>query len=107
MLAMARDLEGGFTRKSQELGDKAKFADAVQSLFPAEMRQQLAQAGTNEVGFIQYLTKLQRFSSEDPVNYIRYAMQNLKVRPEQLFPRPANRNSRSRHSNSRPNWTTC
>lgn len=86
MLALARDLEGGFTRKSQELGDKARFADSVQQLFSPELRQQLAQQGANEVGFIQYLTRLQAFSAHDPVSYVRYAMQNLGVRPEQLFP---------------------
>lgn len=86
MLAMARDLEGGFTRKSQEVGDKVKYADAVRGLFSPEMRQQLAHVGTDEVGFIQYLTRLQQMSARDPVGYIRYAMDSLRVSPEHLFP---------------------
>lgn len=84
MLALAKDLEGGFTRKSQELGDKAKFADAVKGLFDDRTRQALAQKGSDEVGFIQYLTNLQRFSADRPADYIVYAMKQLGVRPEHL-----------------------
>jgi len=32
-LKLSRNLEGGFTRKSQELSDKAKFAESVRGLF--------------------------------------------------------------------------
>ena len=35
---LAKDLEGGFTRKSQELGDKARYADAVRGLIDDQTR---------------------------------------------------------------------
>ncbi len=40
-LKLAKNLEGGFTRKSQELSDKAKFADSVRGLFDDQTRNQL------------------------------------------------------------------
>ena len=36
---LAKDLEGGFTRRSQELSDKAKYADAVRTLIDDATRQ--------------------------------------------------------------------
>ena len=82
--AISKDLEGGFTRKSQELSDQSKFADSVRGLFADHQRQQLAQAGLDEVGGIRYLMQLQDYASRDPVNYIRWAMQNTGVTPEHL-----------------------
>jgi hypothetical protein len=88
MLKLAKNLEGGFTRKSQELSDKARFADQVSGLFDADTRTQLKRAGTSEAGAIKYLLDTQRFASRDPVGYVRWAMQNLGVTPETLFDAP-------------------
>jgi hypothetical protein len=83
-LKLAKNLEGGFTRKSQELSDKAKFADSVRGLFDDTTRQQLQVSGTDEVGYIRYLDSLQKFATQKPVEYVKWAMQNLRVTPEQL-----------------------
>jgi hypothetical protein len=77
-------LEGGFTRKSQELSDKAKFADSIRGLFDDQTRHQLQISGTDEVGYIRYLDSLQKFATQKPVEYVKWAMQNLRVTPEQL-----------------------
>jgi hypothetical protein len=84
ILKLAKNLEGGFTRKSQELSDKARFADTVRGLFDESTRAQLRRVGTDEIGAIQYLTKLQTFASQRPAEYVVWAMQNLKVRPEDI-----------------------
>jgi hypothetical protein len=87
MLKLAKDLEGGFTRKSQELSDQAKYATTVRSLFNDSDRAQLQQAGTDEVGVIRYLLGVQRFATQQPKEYVKWAMQNLGVKPEDLgFP---------------------
>lgn len=83
-LKLAKNLEGGFTRKSQELSDKAKFADSVRGLFDDQTRNQLQMSGTDEVGYIRYLDSLQKFATQKPVEYVKWAMQNLGVKPEQL-----------------------
>jgi hypothetical protein len=81
---LAKNLEGGFTRKSQELSDKAKYAESVRGLFTDADRHQMAQAGTDEQGVIRYLLDLQRKATSDPVSYLKWAMQNLRVSPDQL-----------------------
>jgi hypothetical protein len=84
MLAMAKSIEGGFTRKSQELSDQARFAESIRGLFKDHHRQQFSQAGLDEVGAIQYLVGLQDFASRDPVRYLQWAMQSMGVTPESL-----------------------
>jgi hypothetical protein len=87
MLAMAKNLEGGFTRKSQELSDQAKFAETVRGLFKDHHRQQLTQAGLDEVGAIQYLMQLQDFASRDLPGYVRWLIHQNGLTPEHLgFP---------------------
>lgn len=81
---LAKNLEAGFTRKSQELSDKAKFADGVRGLFNDADRQQMSQAGSDEQGVVHYLLGLQRFATQKPVEYLKWAMQNLRVTPDML-----------------------
>lgn len=81
---LSKNLEGGFTRKSQELSDKGKFADSVRSLFNDDDRQQMARVGQNEQGVISYLLDVQRFATHKPVEYMKWAMQNLGVSPDQI-----------------------
>jgi hypothetical protein len=81
---LAKDLEGGFTRKSQELGDKARYADTVRGLIDDTTRQQIAHSGVNEVQYFDWLHKTQQFASSDPVGYLKWAMQSLRVSPDQL-----------------------
>lgn len=83
-LRLAKNLEGGFTRKSQELSDKARFADSVRGLFDEPTRNQLRATGTDEVGYVRYLHSLQQFAAKDAPGYIKWAMQNLRVTPDQL-----------------------
>lgn len=81
---LAKNLHGGFTRKSQDLSDKARYADMVRSLFNDSDRQQLARSGTDEVGALRYLLGVQRFATQKPVEYVKWAMQNLGVTPDHL-----------------------
>ena len=85
VLTLSKELEGGFTRKSMEVSDKVKFADAIGGLFADDTtRHQLSQSGLDEVGYVRYLHQLQRFATSDPVRYLGWAMQNLGVSPEHL-----------------------
>ena len=85
LLAVSKDLEGGYTKKSMELSDTVKFADSIRGLFGDDRtKHQLAQAGLDEVGYVRYLHSLQNFATTDAPRYIAWAMQNLGVTPEQL-----------------------
>lgn len=84
MLKLARDLEAGFTRKSQELSDQAKFAESIGGLFTQDERAELRSAGTHEAAAIDYLLKLNRWAGQDPVSYVKWAMQTFKVSPEAI-----------------------
>lgn len=81
---LSKDLEGGFTRKSQELGDKVRYADTVRGLIDDGTRQQMQASGVNEVQYFQYLDSLQKFASRDGPGYVKWAMRSLGVTPEQL-----------------------
>lgn len=81
---LSKDLEGGFTRRSQELGDKARYADQLRGLIDEPTRQQMTASGVGEVQYFQYLDGLQKFASRNPEGYVRWAMQNLGVTPDKL-----------------------
>jgi hypothetical protein len=83
---LAKDLEGGFTRKSQEIGDKARYADAVRSVIDDSTRNKLALQGANEFQYIHRLHEIQQFSERDPAGFVKWSMQTLGVKPEDLFP---------------------
>ncbi len=81
---LAKDLEGGFTRKSQELGDRVRYAEQLRGLIDEPTRQQMQASGVNEVQYFQYLDGLQKYASKDGPGYVRWAMQNLGVTPAHL-----------------------
>lgn len=83
-LQVDKDLQAGFTRKSMELSDQAKFAESVRGLFQDHHRQQLAHSGMDEVGAIRYLMQLQDFATHKPAEYVQWAMRSLGVSPEHL-----------------------
>lgn len=81
---LAKDLEGGFTRKSQEVGDKVRYAETVSGLIDHGTRQQMHASGVSEIDYFKYLDGLQKFASKDGPGYVRWAMQSLGVTPEHL-----------------------
>lgn len=84
LLKLSKNLEGGFTRKSQELSDKSRFADELRGLFTEHDRAQMAQAQIDEKGVIAQLLQIQRFATERPKDYVKWAMQKFGVKPEDL-----------------------
>lgn len=83
-LKLARNLEGGFTRKSQELSDKARYADSVRGLIGDERRAILQSHGIDEVAYIKRLNDIYAMAEKDPVSYIKWAMQSMGVTPDKL-----------------------
>lgn len=82
-----KNLQGGFTRKSQELSDKARLADSVRGLFDDTLKSQLQRAGLDEVGAISQLLRLQQMATRDPVAYAKWFIENAGITPEHLgFP---------------------
>jgi len=88
MLKLARDLEAGFTRKSQELSDQSKLGQTVSGLFTDAERRELQTINSNETAAIDYLLKLNRWAGQDPKAYIKWAMQTFEVKPDDLFGSP-------------------
>jgi hypothetical protein len=81
---LARDLEAGHTRKSMELTDKARYAEAISGIIDDATRMQLRSSGMNEAQYFAYLNDRQQHAARDGPGYVRWAMQNLGVTPEQL-----------------------
>lgn len=67
---LAKDLQGGYTRKMQEVGGYVNFAESVIDLFDDDLRSQIQRAGTNEVGFINHLVTLHRAAERDPKAFV-------------------------------------
>lgn len=84
ILSMAKDLEAGVTRKSQELSEQAKFADAIRSEITDEDRQMLAAEGLDEIGGIRQVLALNRYARKDPAGYVRHVMKHLGVGADAL-----------------------
>lgn len=83
---LSRDLEAGFTRRSQELADKTRYAESVRSLIKDDHRAQLRQAGLNEVQGIERLIQLNDFATNNAPDYVRWVVQATGLDPRQLFP---------------------
>ena len=78
VLNMSKDFEGEFTRKSQELAETRKFAEAIRAdLQPYS--QELALSGMDEVSAVRQLIALHGFAKRDPMGYLRYAAKGLGV----------------------------
>lgn len=84
ILRKSKDLEGGFTRKSQELSDKAKYADNVRGLIGDQRRAFLQSQGIDEMAYLKRLNDIHAMADRDPVGYLKWAMQSMGVKPEQL-----------------------
>lgn len=81
-----KDLQGGFTRKSQEMADKVRFADSVSSLFSDAERAEMQRYGADDLKAVATLVQLNQFAQRDPVQYIRWAMQHFRVPAEAVVP---------------------
>jgi hypothetical protein len=81
---LARDLEAGSTRKSMELSDKVRYAEGISGAIDEATRMQIRNSGMSDAQYVAYLNDRQRHASQDPVGYVRWAMQNLGVMPEHL-----------------------
>lgn len=71
-LAQAKDLEAGFTRKSQELSDQAKVGSAIREIFTPQHRALMAQAGGDELSTIKGLVQLSDFARSNPAEYVKW-----------------------------------
>jgi hypothetical protein len=83
---LAKSTQSHLTRRSQELGDKARYADAVRSVIDDSTRNKLALQGANEFQYIQRLHEIQQFSERDPTGFVKWSIQTLGIKPEDLFP---------------------
>jgi hypothetical protein len=81
---LSRDLEAGHTRKSMELTDKARYAEAISGIIDDATRMQIRGSGMNEAQYFSYLNDRQQHAARDPVGYVKWAMQNLGVTPAHL-----------------------
>lgn len=78
LLSQSRDLEKGFTRKSQELSEEARFAESVRKEFEP-LRDQLKMAGMDEVAGIRQLVAAHQLLERDPQRGIEYLAQQYGV----------------------------
>ena len=83
---LAKSTQSHLTRRSQELGDKARYADAVRSVIDDSTRNKLALQGANEFQYIQRLHEIQQFSERDPAGFVKWTIQTLGLKPDDLFP---------------------
>ena len=79
-----KDLQGGYTRKMQEVGDDVRFSKSIRGLFTDEHRQQMQRDNVDEGRAIANLIQIHDFASKQPVEYVKWAMNRLGVTPKHL-----------------------
>ena len=85
-LEHTKELEGEFTRKSQEHADTRKFADGVRELFAPEQRSYMQSNNMTELDAIRHWVTLDQAARRDPAGYAKWFMQQAGLSPQQLFP---------------------
>jgi hypothetical protein len=90
---LSKNLEAGFTKKSQELAEDKKFATGVRSIITDGHRQQLRASGLvdargnpDEIAGISRLLQLNDFATKDGPGYVRWLVGQMRVDPRQIFP---------------------
>jgi hypothetical protein len=86
VLDLAKWQERDYTKKTQELANTRRYAEAVSSLITDAHREQLRQAGLNEVQGFKRLLEYQDYALSQPKNYVRWFLQAAQLRPQDVFP---------------------
>jgi hypothetical protein len=84
LLGAYKNMQAGFTRKSQEHADKVRLAEAVRNQIDDQTKARIAAEGKDEAGYISQLVGLERYARSNPVEYIKTAMQTLGVSAEHI-----------------------
>ena len=82
-LEQYKDMQAGFTRKSQDLSDKARFADSLWSELQP-YRDEFAMRGMDERGAVRFLLTAYRNYRTNPAEYLRMAAQGAGIDLAQL-----------------------
>ena len=88
VLTQSQRQEAAFTRKSQELSEQTKFAEAVHQI-AAPYEQQLQVQGMTTLDGIRQLVGLNDYYQRDPEGYIKYVAQAANVDLASLTQQPA------------------
>ena len=83
VLEQYKDFQAGFTRKSQELSSRARYAETMHGEFEP-YRAEMAQAGLDETGTLRGLLSAYRMFKTDPVGYLRNVAQSAGIDINQL-----------------------
>lgn len=86
LLGMAKDLEAGFTRKSQERANDLRLAENVRSVITDDLRYELQNAGIDEASGIAQLVNYWRAAKQNPAQYAQWFISQTGLSPEQIFP---------------------
>ena len=85
-LSFVKDLQGGFTRKMQEVGDKVRFADGFAKVFTASDVQEIQREGMDIHQCVTGWKQMAAFYARDPAGYIRFVAEKAKINPADIFP---------------------
>lgn len=73
------------TKAQQEAAQYRKTSEAVATVFNDDHRQQMANAGLDEVGAMRYLVQQHDALNRDPVGFLKAVIAQTGVKAEQLF----------------------
>lgn len=85
LLRRHRDMEGDYTRKTQENAAAVKIGQAVAAEIDPAVRNQLQVNNISDDQFIKNLISFHRFSMADPVGFVKTVMTNLRLDPAQVL----------------------
>jgi hypothetical protein len=86
VLDLAKSQEADYTRKTTELAHDRRFAQNVRSLITDDHREQLREAGLDEVQGFKRLLEYQDYALSQPKNYLRWFAKAANLRPTDIWP---------------------
>lgn len=89
LLAREQRFNSAYTQATQQLAETRQRLEGLTSVFTPTYRQQMQQAGLDERGAIEYLTRFHDLYEADPVRYVRAAIEAKGLTPSQVFPQLA------------------
>jgi hypothetical protein len=89
LLERHQEFERGYGEKFEGLAKERKLIEEVQKAVPPQMRTIMEQRGITESQMLAKLAQQQLFAWANPKGYIAKFIQDSKINPADLFPRPA------------------
>ncbi len=86
LLRREKEMEAGFTQKTQQAAEQIKTAEYVNTLFSDDEKTHLQNNGIHPLAALKQLTNYQRQFNENPAEYARFVVKTAGLDPSEVWP---------------------